>query len=73
MSARRNIIGRRNPENIRSASESELASAYNMDPRTFKKWLDPFRHKIGEYRCRRYSPRQVKIIFQCLGEPDNYL
>ena len=32
-------------------------------------WLRPFHEHIGDYKGKAYTPHQVKIIFEKLGEP----
>jgi transposase len=57
---------------VNAMKPSELARLYNVDVKTFNKWLKPF-NKNGElkrYDTDFYSPKQVKYIFECLGYPD---
>jgi len=54
---------------IRAMSKTELANAYQVSLKTFASWLRPFRQKIGRYLGRAYTPKQVRIIFESLGEP----
>jgi hypothetical protein len=45
-----------------------LANYYNVNVRTFKKWIRPFEKEIGKPEGNIYTPRQVEIIFQKLGK-----
>jgi hypothetical protein len=50
-----------------------LAAKYHVNIRTFRKWLKPieylFADKIAIGR-RDYTPREVKMIYEHLGEPE---
>jgi hypothetical protein len=50
----------------------ELADMYGISLRTLNKWLKPHREKIGQRPAGTYlySLKQVKIIFDVLGQPD---
>jgi hypothetical protein len=50
-------------------SAQELADLYQINIKTFKKWLTPFTSRIGEKAGRYYTIAQVKIIVECLGVP----
>ena len=51
-------------------SKMELANAYDdISLVTLNSWLKPHLDKIGEYRGKRYTKKQVEIIFEILGEP----
>lgn len=54
----------------KSASKSQLKEAYNTSYNTLKIWLEPFQDQIGAYRGQAYTPKQVKTIIDCLGEPE---
>jgi len=54
---------------VRSATVKELAALYSVSPKTFRNWLLPHRQKIGERRGHYYTARQIRIIFELLGEP----
>jgi hypothetical protein len=54
---------------IKPLSKMQLANAYNVSLETLNSWLKPFKDKIGDYRGRMFTPKQVKIIFEELGEP----
>jgi hypothetical protein len=54
---------------IKAMNKKQLADLYKVGLRTLNKWLEPFKDKIGEQRGKMYNPKQVSIIFECLGEP----
>lgn len=54
---------------LRPYSQKEFCKLYSICDKTFKRWLLPFRHEIGERNGRLYSVNQVKIIFSRLGIP----
>lgn len=54
---------------IRPYSKKELAHAYEVSSLTLRNWLKPFNHVIGEYKGRKFTPKQVECIFERLGEP----
>ena len=58
-----------NQQKIKAQSKSQLANAYEVGIKTFNSWIKPFEKEIGEFRGKSYTPRQVSIIFEKLGEP----
>lgn len=54
---------------LKPYSISELARIYEVDARTLKKWLEPFKEEIGVKRGRFYTIPQVRIIFDKLSLP----
>ena len=56
-------------EKIKAQSKSQLATAYGVSLNTFNSWIKPFLDKIGEYRGKVYTPKQVKTVYGLLGEP----
>ena len=54
---------------IRAMSKTELANAYQVSLKTFTKWTSPFKDRIGRYLGRAYTPKQVRMIYEMLGEP----
>ena len=56
----------------RAKSKTQLAQAYNVDLRTFNKWIKPFLNEIGTYTGGAYAPKQVKIIYDKIGEPETF-
>lgn len=50
-------------------SKNELATAYNVSLKTLNSWIEPLQDKIGEYRGKSFTPKQVKIIYDFLGRP----
>lgn len=54
---------------LKPYSLKELADIYEVDWRTFKKWLKPFDTEIGKKVGRYYNIPQVRIIFRKLDLP----
>ncbi len=55
---------------MKALSHKELAQMYGVTSKTLSHWLQPFREKIKiKGKQKIYTPLQVKIIFECLGEP----
>lgn len=57
------------PNAVKPATTKELAILYGVSPKTLRTWLQPHRLKIGERKSRYYTARQVRIIWDVLGEP----
>ncbi len=47
----------------------ELCKLYKIGERAFNAWIKPFEDRIGKQLGKCYTPEQVRIIFECLGEP----
>jgi hypothetical protein len=58
------------PLPLRPYCLKELAALYEVKPRTVKIWLEPFLKSIGKKNGRFYTIKQVRIIFEKLGEPE---
>ena len=57
---------------FKALSKSQLAFAYNdISLKTLNSWLSPFQKQIGAYKGKMYTPKQIQIIFELLGEPEN--
>ena len=54
---------------VKAYYKSELANLYGRSLKTFNAWIQPHKEKIGIEIGKSYTPAQVKIIFECLGEP----
>lgn len=54
---------------LRPYSYKELIAIYGVSQRTFKSWLLPFWHELGEKNSRYFTVRQVRIIFDKIGLP----
>jgi hypothetical protein len=57
------------PNSIKAMNKKQLADLYGVSVNTFSKWLKPFKDRIGKLMGYIYTPKQVRIIFECLGEP----
>jgi hypothetical protein len=55
---------------IRPMTTKEIAATYQVNLCTFRKWLSPFKNKIGEKVGMYYKPAQVKTILEVLGDPN---
>jgi transposase len=51
----------------------ELAKLYGVSDRTMKKWIKPFEKEIGKKIGYFYTIAQVKIIFEKLGMPGEFI
>jgi len=54
---------------VKAYSISELAALYYVSTKTFKTWLKPYTKAIGPRPGRYYTTRQVRTIFESIGEP----
>jgi hypothetical protein len=57
----------------KSHNIKELAILYEETPKTINAWLKPHAADIGVKYGKRYSPKQVNIIFEKLGVPQKIL
>lgn len=48
----------------------ELAQLYGVGRHVIKNWLEPFEDIIGPKIGNYYTVKQVKVIFEKLGEPE---
>lgn len=51
------------------ATRSQLAKWYGVSPETFKKWLIKIPELVLDSNDRVFTPKQVGIIIEHLGEP----
>lgn len=56
---------------IRPYSKSKLARAYQVDLRTFNRWLKSLHGSMGQPHGRLFTPLQVEHIFKSFGKPKN--
>jgi len=54
---------------IKAYTPKEIAGLYGVSVKTLRTWLLPHQKLVGERRSKYYTARQVRIIFDCLGEP----
>lgn len=47
----------------------ELALLYGVSIKTLRTWLSPHRQQVGDRKSKYYTAKQVRIIFEQLGEP----
>jgi hypothetical protein len=55
---------------IKPYTHKELAALYQVSWPTLQRWLKPFEDLIGEKNGHFYSSKQIEIIFNCLGPPE---
>jgi hypothetical protein len=54
---------------IKSYSHKELMDMYEVSHVIFRGWLTPYKEKVGKLTGKRYTIKQVEIIFSELGRP----
>ena len=56
---------------IESYSKDELSKMYQVSATTMITWINKFKNKLPDYDGNEkiFTPKQVKIIFENLGEP----
>lgn len=54
---------------IVAQSKIQLAEAYNVSLKTFKRWIEPIKGELGAYLGKNYTPKQVQMIYDLLGRP----
>lgn len=54
---------------IKAYNTKQLAEMYGINAGTFRNWIKPFKTNIGDRTGKLYTPKQVKAIFEALGEP----
>jgi len=57
---------------IKAMLPSEIAGLYGVSVKTLNNWLKPFRKGdvLNRGKSKFYTPKQVKYIFECLGDPN---
>jgi len=55
---------------LKSYSKSELKEMYGISAKTLSAWIKPFKEELNiKSNQRLYTPKQIKIIFDKLGNP----
>lgn len=54
---------------IKSYNRKELTALYGESDKTLRAWLHTHSNEIGNISGKRYTPRQVAVIFDKLGIP----
>lgn len=62
----------RNVVKLKAYSPGELAELYDVNIRTFKRWLEPFKKDIGKRHGRYFTIAQVQTIFAKLSHPASF-
>ena len=60
-------------QEIKPLNYKQLAAIYEVTHKTLKCWLDPFMNDIGEMRGKTFTLKQVRTIYEKLGEPKSGL
>ncbi len=55
---------------IQPYSTKDFARIYKISRKTFRRWVKPFGHEIGDRNGHYYNTGQVKTIFTKLGMPE---
>jgi hypothetical protein len=58
---------------IKPYSLGDLAIFYKIDRKTLKNWLNKHKSNIGDRHGYYYTIKQVKIIFDVLGMPGDFM
>jgi hypothetical protein len=56
---------------LRPYTPKELRTFYGISYPTFMKWIKPFEEELGKVYGRCYNVRQVKLLIEKLGIPEN--
>ncbi|MAQ75594.1 MAG: hypothetical protein CL613_04590 [Aquimarina sp.] len=56
-------------QRYKAVSKSDFHNAYECSPYTFRQWIKSIESKLGFYRGGLYTPRQVEMIVEYLGQP----
>lgn len=54
---------------IRTCTLKELSVYYKCSDKTMRKWVERFEQEVGPRMGKLYTPRQVRVIVEKLGEP----
>lgn len=54
---------------IQAYSPKQIKTLYNVGSKTWKSWLQPICKAVGELKGKVYTPKQIQIIVEHLGEP----
>ncbi len=55
---------------LRAYSINEVAELYQFSLKSMKTWLSHYAKEIGPRMGHYYTPKQMKIIFDCIGKPE---
>jgi hypothetical protein len=55
------------PLEIKAMNKTQLAAYFGISLHVLNKWLQPFWPKIGVVTSEIFTPKQVRIIIECLG------
>lgn len=63
--------GSREEFRLRPYTPKELRTLYGVSWLTFTKWIKPFESELGRVHGRCFTVRQVKLLVEKLGIPEN--
>lgn len=63
------VMSTTNETKIKPYTSKEMADLYGVSPKTLRTWLLPHRKAVGERKSKYFTARQVRIIFERIGEP----
>jgi hypothetical protein len=55
------------PLEIKAMNKAQLAQYFGISYWVLRKWLTPFKDKIGDIKGNMYTPKQIRVIIDCLG------
>jgi hypothetical protein len=58
------------PEIYKARTVKELCALYGVSKSVFFSWIKLFRERIGVFKGKTYTPKQVRIILEHLEMPD---
>lgn len=58
-------------QEMKPLNYKQLAAIYEVTHKTLKSWLEPFMEEIGEMRGKSFTLKQMRLIYDKLGEPKN--
>lgn len=56
-------------QEIKPLNYKQLAAVYEITHKTLKSWLEPFMEEVGEMRGKTFNLKQMRTIYDKLGEP----
>lgn len=69
MSNRKYLLEKIRTNHVQSMTLLELAQVYGVSRRIMTNWLEPHTQRIEERIGHYYTPKQVRVIFDCIGLP----
>jgi len=57
----------------RPLNKSQFADLYNVNAKTFNRWLQPIKKDIGPINGQLFNPKQFFKIIEFLGSPEKQI